>query len=684
MSSLDSSETQEFITVFGEDQLQKLLSKKVGEYGAFKSIPFDFGLDGNVDVKLKFYPKGVVQHKWNESIFMILGIKLCGHANCRITNFLLDYRFEMNSPRFTVEQKGITFHRDEYDHNDGFGERFIEFVRRDQLESLSKTFKFSITMHRIESALNSGNLADSTTTFKTSKVSKRPSISNMSITAISSQPPALSPIECEDCDHEEGSTITDDSEPSSPSLPIAAVTSVPKISRKRKRSESYSKCNNKGQRTLRRKAETSTNQEMKVRKPGDQPPTKRRKTFHQFHRPQSPPPHHRSIPKVKAERKLLSKMSTTNDAIDYTTSLLRQLTREESKNNQLLREMEQIRGINERFRFALWNIHKLAGDLPSANKYGIDTIEWVKSNKNDQFTQRTQKCDELRRRIQSKKKYQEAIQQNRFLIENNMVEYDERIQQSQRELCTQYFEDNGEGNGIPLKIRDGRRRSGIYRFYTLDETVEKRKVVDCGWQSQLNGQFGVFAVRDIGRNVVLGQYCGDEMMKNEYYDIYNGTMDEVEHRRYLHGATIYDPKRANRNNGNSNTKVTMYIDPIDKMYGDGMSKRQSPLIFINDGRSDIYNESGALSVEETRRINCEYREVLVNGWPAILVRTIRRVTKDEQLLVNYGDSYGGVMENEELTEEAQEKMKRAMQMILYPVRKELGDKNLFDVSLMYQ
>ena len=104
MSSLDSTQTQEFITVFGEDQLQKLLSKKVGEYGAFKSIPFDFGLDGNVDVKLKFYPKGVVQHKWNESIFMILGIKLCGDANCRITDFLLDYRFEMNSPRFTMEQ----------------------------------------------------------------------------------------------------------------------------------------------------------------------------------------------------------------------------------------------------------------------------------------------------------------------------------------------------------------------------------------------------------------------------------------------------------------------------------------------------------------------------------------------------------------------------------------------------
>lgn len=173
----------------------------------------------------------------------------------------------------------------------------------------------------------------------------------------------------------------------------------------------------------------------------------------------------------------------------------------------------------------------------------------------------------------------------------------------------------------------------------------------------------------------MGQYSGDEMLRDEFYTIYNGTADEVYHFNYIHGPTVQKGERTE----------TVWIDPVDRLYGVGKKKRQSPLMLINDGRSDIMDQADSLSQLSTvsrRRINCEYVELLVNGWPTILVRTTKKIKEGQSLFVWYGPGYSGVMENQELTMDALEKMKKGIQRTLYPVKDELGDPTTFDVSLM--
>ena len=65
-------------------------------------------------------------------------------------------------------------------------------------------------------------------------------------------------------------------------------------------------------------------------------------------------------------------------------------------------------------------------------------------------------------------------------------------------------------------------------------------------------------------------------------------------------------------------------------------------MFINDGRFEIENKE--LQTMNKSRINCEYIEVLVNGYPAILVRTTKKISKGDTLWIWYGPQYHLVME----------------------------------------
>ena len=70
------------------------------------------------------------------------------------------------------------------------------------------------------------------------------------------------------------------------------------------------------------------------------------------------------------------------------------------------------------------------------------------------------------------------------------------------------------------------------KLIELDEVIGVRRIQNCEL-SQLNGQNGAFTKKDVDRGVVLGQYCGVELSKEEYLNTYNGTNEEEMHETYL-------------------------------------------------------------------------------------------------------------------------------------------------------
>ena len=323
---------------------------------------------------------------------------------------------------------------------------------------------------------------------------------------------------------------------------------------------------------------------------------------------------------------------------------------------------EKERDKNYVFEFTIWSLHDFATKLPSAN---VTIIEWEKGKRFDNFTQRTKEIHHYREIIQSASKYQNAIKNGRFIIENNPIIDDCVYTKKDHDEIQRYFEMNMEGEMDPFIYIKPNNPHKLKRLHTI---LGIRRVENCVLP-QLNGESETFAKRKIDRGVILGQYCGHEMLKEEYFKIYNGTREEAEHYRYLHGTELKLTK--------INKTIDLFIDPFDKFYRDkrNCQHRKSPLIFINDARFNIKDKE--LQKSDKQRINCEYVEIMVNGFVAILVRTTKRIKKDETLWISYGPQYDLVMNVQETSDDQKHKMKSGANNIMIPAMPYLCEKDYY-------
>lgn len=121
-----------------------------------------------------------------------------------------------------------------------------------------------------------------------------------------------------------------------------------------------------------------------------------------------------------------------------------------------------------------------------------------------------------------------------------------------------------------------------------------------------------------------------------------------EHCRTVHATTVSRSKsksKFKKDVSNRKSKASscpddfevmkLYIDPV-------LAQSNSPLLMINDCRANIYEEQ--LTEEDERRQNCEMISVKVNGWPTTLIRSTRKIEKDEPLYLFYGLQYAKVLE----------------------------------------
>lgn len=291
------------------------------------------------------------------------------------------------------------------------------------------------------------------------------------------------------------------------------------------------------------------------------------------------------------------------------------------------------------------------------------------------------KINEYKKAIQSQPKYQRQREQKMYLIENNPMNKDCKYDESDWSEIRTYFERNKEGNISPkwIKLRDD-------KFLALDQILNTRRMKECEWQkNEEMEEQETFALIEINKGVILGQYGGSEMLKSEYLKIYNGTKQEAVNDKYLHGENLFiptsilnkNPKKKRKLNKNEKEKgkvIEVYIVP----FNEEKQSKKSPLLFINDSRFDINSEK-ELNENERARTNCEFVSVLVNGWISILVRTTKKIKKNQSLLIWYGHSYHLIMENMEFIKDAKNKMEKHIRSILSSVDigDDLGDSKRF-------
>lgn len=138
--------------------------------------------------------------------------------------------------------------------------------------------------------------------------------------------------------------------------------------------------------------------------------------------------------------------------------------------------------------------------------------------------------------------------------------------------------------------------------------------------------------------------------------------EEMERSTYLHGEDVQLP------NGQ---RIHIYVDGI----GAG---RSSPLLYINDGRKDIFREE---TKEDKHRMNTVYVSVLCNGWPLILVESTKSIKAGESLWINYGPHYGALLDDQALVLDERSKTMRAVNGILRGIDlKERRPLEIFDDS----
>ena len=311
-----------------------------------------------------------------------------------------------------------------------------------------------------------------------------------------------------------------------------------------------------------------------------------------------------------------------------------------SRTNQRQRSvMSQMKSDLESYRFAAVAMKHVARNLPSAR---INRIEWTKctsGSANTPITLRTSALNQIRLQIHEQSKYRN-LKFGQYLIENNPLKQDRQYGQKRLQRMKQFVEYNHIGNSNPA-IRPNQKGYTV----PLNEVVGQRIVRECQHLKILEGQSEAYAKVDIPGSIILGQYVGNEMLHNEYLEVYSGTTEEMEHLTYMHGEQLL------LSNGR---EIDIDIDGI-------AVGKSSPFLYINDGRRNMREKETAA---DQQRMNTEFVSVLCNGWPLILVMTTKSVKAGESLWINYGPRYGLVLDEQALIYDQKKKAIRSVDQIL--------------------
>jgi len=128
----------------------------------------------------------------------------------------------------------------------------------------------------------------------------------------------------------------------------------------------------------------------------------------------------------------------------------------------------------------------------------------------------------------------------------------------------------------------------------------------------LRGQSGLFCAQagsGFRANRILGVYAGRLLTKKEYLEQRLPLPAKLQRSRY---SFIFEDQQ-------------LTVDALES---------GNQLMLINDYRSDPFAGD-----ESDTRVNTQFVEVLVNGWPHLFVATTEEVKPGEELLMDYGDSY---------------------------------------------
>eukprot|EP01083_Nonionella_stella_P078765 215741_1 len=332
-----------------------------------------------------------------------------------------------------------------------------------------------------------------------------------------------------------------------------------------------------------------------------------------------------------------------------------------SKSSETIHNLEQEK---KKLKFAIHCLQNTALNLPSARAH---TIQWEKQLCFEHLTIRSSCLQAKKEMIQQQQKYAK-LKHGEYLVENNPSNSNCSYSQQELDTIKSFIIENHVGNVNPII----QYQLGIRN--TMDNVLGIRKTAKIKNFEILEGAKECYAKVNIDKGVILGQYIGNEMLKEEFDQVYNGTREEMHHMTYMFGDTVIIPdaermnasKKRKLNNGKHCIEFEVYIDGI-------AADTSVPLLYINDGRVNMDVEP---TVQDKRRINVEFVSILCNGWPYVMIRSTKKLNKGS-IWVNYGCSYGFVMECKAIVEDAKQKQLRMVRQILRGV--DLGDPNRFEI-----
>ena len=164
--------------------------------------------------------------------------------------------------------------------------------------------------------------------------------------------------------------------------------------------------------------------------------------------------------------------------------------------------------------------------------------------------------------------------------------------------------------------------------YAPEDILEVVRVTKHHRIPQLNGQFAVRALRNIPKHTVIGRFCGDEMFKFEYKELF---LNSCEYRmRNQYRMTMQCPH--DRWSGEQCIFGEIILDELDTFPA-------NPMVIMNDVRRNLTQKGGTLSDEDEEHWNCQFSHALVNGWPLLYVVTRKDILKGQELATYYGPRY---------------------------------------------
>eukprot|EP01084_Bolivina_argentea_P121991 216201_1 len=347
-----------------------------------------------------------------------------------------------------------------------------------------------------------------------------------------------------------------------------------------------------------------------------------------------------------------SKMRKIDESNDNKTQNFEQLYNMEKEQHKvsikkiemLEKELRKLRNESEQYRFVASALKDIAQNLPSAR---LNDIDWAKDNVRGNFILRSRSLNDKKQRIQ--KKYMTLNKKDAYIIEN-ISQLDKKDQCDKQEIkqIKKFVQKNGiwnTNNKIEYKTNMCKLNSDVLGI---------RVVGECSFLPILKGQLECYAKVDIDKGVILGQYIGNEYLEKDYHDIYNRTKEQMNHLTYMMSEELKY----------NNEILDIYIDAF-AVYETNMNDNKidnSYLLRINDGRVNI--KRGEQTEDDTERMNCCFLSVLCNGWPLILVQTIKKITKLSPLWMHYGVQYGLVLDEQSLMYDAKAKRVRSVEQIL--------------------